>query len=76
MKFSTIFAASEGRNPWVKNAFLAFIRKIEIWKISITEDRNNAALILFAYMHTCTAHAVPISHICDSVGYLFLSSFS
>ena len=71
----TIFAASEGRNPWVKNAFLAFIRKIEIWKISITEDRNNAALILFAYMHTCTAHAVLISHICYSVGYLFLCSF-
>ena len=23
----TIFAVSEGRNPWVKNAFLAFTRK-------------------------------------------------
>ena len=69
------FAASEGRNPWVKNAFLAFIPQSEIANFNQQRDENNATLILFAYMHTCTAHAVLISHICYSVGYLFLCSF-
>ena len=70
------FAASEGRNPWVKNAFLAFTHISKSAKFQKKRGENNATLILFAYMHTCTAHAVLISHICYSVGYLFLCSFS
>ena len=74
------FAPSEGRNPWIKNAFLAFIRKIEIWKISKTEDRNNVTLILFAYMQAVyspskAVHTFPIYAtawgICFSVHFCY-----
>jgi len=42
----------EGRNPRVKNAFLAFILFIEIWKISKQQrDGDNATLILFVSFH-------------------------
>ncbi len=69
----TIFAASEGRNPWVKNAFLAFTRTSKSGKFQQIEGRNNATLILFVYpvySPRCTSQGIY-----DSVGYLFLSSF-
>ncbi len=53
----TIFAASEGRNPWIKNAFLAFTHTVKS-PVSNKRGGNNATLILFVYS-TSTAHAVP-----------------
>ena len=48
MKFSAIFAASEGRNPRVKNAFLALSCKSKSAKFQ-RKDEDNATLILFVY---------------------------
>ena len=42
------FALSEGRNPWVKNAFLALSHKPKS-PISKQRDEDNATLILFVY---------------------------
>ena len=44
----TIFAASEGRNPRIKNAFLAFTHTVKS-PISNKRGGNNATLILFVY---------------------------
>ena len=51
------FAPSEGRNPWIKNAFLAFTHTVKS-PVSNKRGGNNATLILFVYS-TSTAHAVP-----------------
>ena len=72
MKFSAIFAASEGRNPWVKNAFLALSHKPKS-PISKQRDEDNATLILFVY--TVCSPGCTSQGIYDSVGYLFLCSF-
>ena len=68
----TIFAASEGRNPWVKNAFLALSRLTKS-PISKQRDEDNATLILFVY--TVCSPGCTSQGIYDSVGYLFLCSF-
>ena len=47
----------EGRNPWVKNAFLAFTHVTKS-PISIRGVEDNATLILFVYPQS-TALAVP-----------------
>ena len=64
---------SEGRNPWVKNAFLALSHKPKS-PISKQRDEDNATLILFVYYSVysprCTSQGIY-----NSVGYLFLSSF-
>ena len=46
MKISAIFAASEGRNPWVKNAFLALSYTIKSPNFT-RRDEEIDALILF-----------------------------
>ena len=66
------FATSEGRNPWVKKAFLALSHKPKS-PISKQRDEDNATLILFC-IHRVQPTLYP-QGIYDSVGYLFLSSF-
>jgi len=74
MKFSTIFAASEGRNPWVKNAFLAlsFLSKSGKFQNNrgMETMQRSFCLYITVYSPRCT-----LQGIYDSVGYLFLSSF-
>ena len=67
------FATSEGRNPWVKNAFLALSRDSKSGKFQLRGMRTMQRSFCL-YIHTNTALAVPHG-IYDSVGYLFLSSF-
>ena len=56
-KIILTFAVPEGRNPWVKNAFLALSHKPKS-PISKQRDEDNATLILFVYP-TSTAFTVP-----------------
>ena len=74
IRFALILPASEGRNPWVKNAFLAFthITKSPISKRGVeTMQRSFCLYIPHKYSLCCTPQGIY-----DSVGYLFLSSFS
>ena len=52
------FALSEGRNPWVKNAFLALSFLSKSGKFQTTEGwrQYNAHSVCIS---PCTAHAVP-----------------
>ena len=43
------FALSEGRNPWIKNAFLTLSRLTKS-PISTQRDEDNATLILSLHM--------------------------
>ena len=52
----TIFAASEGRNPWVKNAFLALSR---VTKSPISSRGMRTMQRSFCLYTPRTAHAVP-----------------
>ena len=69
----TNFAASEGRNPRVKNAFLALSHKPKS-PISKQRDEDNATLILFVYP-TSTAHAVPYKVYTTAWGICFSVHF-
>ena len=73
MKFSAIFAASEGRNPRVKNAFLA----LSCTKKSPNSSRGmETKLRSFCYVYV---RVQPCAVLCkvytNSVGYLFSVHF-
>ena len=67
------FASSEGRNPRFKNAFLAFTHtsKSPISKRRVETMRRSFCLYIPQVQPCCTPRGIY-----DSVGYLFLSSFS
>ena len=72
LNFICIFATSEGRNPWVKNAFLALshVTKSPNFSRGMRTMQRSFCFVYTAYSPRCTSQGIY-----DSVGYLFLSSF-